>query len=154
MVARQRFARLELDLKTAAVLAAVAVAREQERVRHLASETTGHVNEARETDHRWTRERQPLGTNDTIEISFYDFSLSVDDQPQCTAQWDHRQWLERSIQCQTTNDQALLLGKPTKIYRRCTTSNATTPAVAGNSFYPAKRSFGEPLTTVADRWFR
>jgi hypothetical protein len=94
------------------------------------------VNEPRETDHRWTRERQSLGTNYTIKIGFYNFSLSVDHQPQGAAQWDHRQWLERSIQCQTTNDQALLLGKRTKKYSCCTTSNATTPALAGNSFYP------------------
>src|SRR5947209_6699473 len=116
MIAGQRLARLELDLETATVLAAIPIAREEEGVRNLAAETTRDVNEARQANDRWTRQRQLLRANDTIRISFDNFCFAIDDESQGATQWYHRQRLERSIQCQTTNDQALLLGKPTQIY--------------------------------------
>src|SRR3984893_12127528 len=116
VVACQRFPRLELDLKTSAVLAAVAVAREQEGVRNLPAEAAWDMDEAHEPDYRRARQRQPLGANHAIRVCLDDFRLPIDNQPQRAAHRDHRQWLKRSIQCQTTNDQALLLGEPTKIY--------------------------------------
>lgn len=116
MVACQRLAWLELDLQAAAVLAAIPIAREQEGVGDLATEATRNVNEARQADYGWARQRQLLGANDAIGIRFYNFGFTIDDESQGATQWYHRQRLERSIQCQTTNDQALLLGKPTQIY--------------------------------------
>jgi hypothetical protein len=74
------------------------------------------VNEAHEADDDGTRKRQSLGPNDAIGVSLDDFRLSINNQPQGAAKRNHRQGLKRSIQCQTTNDQALLLEKLTKIY--------------------------------------
>jgi len=108
------------------------------------------VNEAHEADNHRTRKRQLLGTNDAIGIRLDDLRLSINHQPQGAAQRNHGQRLERSIQCQTTNDQALLLGKPTKIDNCYTTSIATTPAVAGNSFYTSKTSIAGPLNSIAE----
>src|SRR6266568_7199960 len=126
MVAREGFARFELDLKASAVLAAVPVARKQEGVRHLSAEAARDVDEARQPNHSRTRKRQPLGSNYTLKICLDDLRLPIDHQPQCAAQRHHRQRLERSIQCQTANDQALLLGKPTKIYNSYNTTTRLT----------------------------
>ena len=60
VVARERLARLELRHVAAAVLAHVAVAREEERVRHLPAETPRHVDELREADYGWPRHGQSL----------------------------------------------------------------------------------------------
>jgi hypothetical protein len=116
VIARKRFTRLELDLEAAAVLTAIAIARKEEGVRHLAAEPSRDVNEAHKADDHRTRKRQSFGPNDTIGVSLDDFRLSINNQPQGAAKRNHRQGLKRSIQCQTTNDQALLPGKPTKIY--------------------------------------
>jgi hypothetical protein len=150
VIARQGFTRLELDLKAAAVLAAVAIARKEKGVRHLAAETTGDVNEAREANDHWTRKRQSLGPNDAIGVSLDDLGLSINHQPQGAAQRNHRQRFKRSIQCQTTNDQALLLGKPTKIYNWYTTAINTTPAVAGNSLCSRETSLAGPLNSIGE----
>jgi hypothetical protein len=116
VIARQRFTRLELDLEAATVLTAIAIARKEEGVRHLAAESARDVNEAHEADDDGTRKRQSLGPNDAIGVSLDDFRLSINNQPQGAAKRNHRQGLKRSIQCQTTNDQALLPEKLTKIY--------------------------------------
>ena len=116
VIAGEGFARLELDLQPAAVLTAIAIARKEEGVRYLTAKAARDVDEAREPDHGWTRERQFLGADYAVGISFDDLRFSIDHQPQCAAKRNHRQRLKRSIQCQTTNDQALLLGKPTQIY--------------------------------------
>jgi hypothetical protein len=116
VVTGQRFARLELDLKATAVLAAIPIARKEKGVRHLAAEPAGDVNESREADDHRTRKGQSLGSNDAISVCLDDLRFPIDHQPQGAAQRNHRQGLERSIQCQTTNDQALLLGKPANIY--------------------------------------
>jgi hypothetical protein len=52
------------------------------------------MDEAHEPDHRRARQRQPLGANHAIRICLDDFRLSIDHQPQRTAQRDHRQWLK------------------------------------------------------------
>ena len=81
MVARQRLARLELDLKTAAILAAVAIAREEEGVRHLAAETAGHVDEPRQPDDCRARQRQPFGANHPVRVRLDYLGFAVNDQP-------------------------------------------------------------------------
>jgi len=55
MIAREELPALELPSMTATVLARVIVSGEQEGVRDLAAESTRHMNEAHEPDHR--RER-------------------------------------------------------------------------------------------------
>src|SRR5678810_681208 len=50
VVTRQRFAGLELREMTAAVLAAIVIAREEERVRHLPAEAARHVDELGEAN--------------------------------------------------------------------------------------------------------
>ena len=85
MVARQGFARLELDLKPSAILAAVAVAREEESIRHLAAEAARDVDEARQPDYRRPRKRQPLGANYAVRICLDDLCLTIDHEPQRAA---------------------------------------------------------------------
>ena len=106
MVACERLARLELDLVSAAVLAAIAVSREQEGVGHLPAESPGHVDEPRQPDDKRTWQRQSLGADHPIGISFDDFRFSVNDQPQRSSERHHGERLERSVQCKTAYDQA------------------------------------------------
>src|SRR5437870_10177501 len=56
MVAREGFARLELDLKASAVLTAVASAREEEGVRYLSAEAAWDVDEPHQSNHCRTRQ--------------------------------------------------------------------------------------------------
>ena len=81
VIARERFARLQLDLKPAAVLAAVAIAREEERVGDLAAESAGDVNEPRQPDDCRARKRESLGADHLVVICLDDLGLSVNDQP-------------------------------------------------------------------------
>ena len=60
VVARQRFTGLELREVTAAILAAIVIAREEERVRHLAAEAPRHVNELGKPDDGRPGQRQSL----------------------------------------------------------------------------------------------
>src|ERR1043165_290256 len=97
MIARQRLARLELHHVPAAVLAAVMVAREQERVRDLPAEAPRDVNELREANDRRPRQREALGADNAIRIGLDDLSLAVDDQTQSAPHGHHRERLERSV---------------------------------------------------------
>ena len=106
VVARERLARLELDRRAAAVLAAVVIAREQEGVRHLPAEAPRHVDELRQPDDRGARHREPLGAHDAVVIRFDDLGLAVDHEAKRPTHRDHGQRLERRIQCQTANDHA------------------------------------------------
>src|SRR5262245_39772325 len=63
VVAGERLTRLELHHVAAAVLAAVAVSREQEGVRHLPPEAPRHVDELGESDDGGTWERESLGAD-------------------------------------------------------------------------------------------
>src|SRR5512138_3504930 len=108
MVAGERFARLELELKTPAVLAAIAIAREEEGVGDLAAELARHVDESRKPDDEGTRQGQSLGADYPFGICLDDFSLPIDHQPQRSSERHHGKRLERSVQCETTYDQAPL----------------------------------------------
>jgi len=93
MVARQRFARLELSDMPAAVLAPVVVAREQERVRHLPAKPPGDVHELGQPDDGRPRHRKSLRANEAIGISLDDFRFAVDDESQCAPHGHHCQRL-------------------------------------------------------------
>jgi len=97
VIACERFARLELGHVTAAVLTAIRVAREQERVGDVASKTTRHVHEPRQANDSRARNRQPFGSHDPIVVGLDDFRLTVDHQPQRALHRNHRQWFERRI---------------------------------------------------------
>lgn len=108
VVTRERFAGLQLDLVSSTVLAAIAIAREQERVGYLAPETPRNMDEPRKTNDERAWQRQSLGADNPLGICFDDFCLSVDDQPQRSSERHHRKRLERSVQCETAYDQAPL----------------------------------------------
>src|SRR6476620_2446161 len=82
MVARQRLARLELDLHSPAVLTTVAITREQERVRHLTAETAGDVNEPGKANDGGARQRQPFRAHYALRIGLHYLGLSVDHEPE------------------------------------------------------------------------
>lgn len=79
MVAREGLARLELDLKSPAVLAAVSVAREEKRVGHLAAESARHVDEAHEPDDRRARQGKPLGADHSVGVRLHYLGLTIND---------------------------------------------------------------------------
>lgn len=106
VIARERFARLELDLQSAAILTAIPVAREEECVGDLSAEAAGHVDEARKPDDHGARQCQSLGADYPFGICFDDFGFPINDQPQRSPERHHRKRLERSVQCKTTYDQA------------------------------------------------
>src|SRR5436190_17675862 len=118
VIARERFARLELGHVAAAVLTAVLIAREEERVRHVAPEPARHVYEARESDDGRARNREPLRSNETIVIGLDDFSFTVDHQPQRALHRNHCQWLERSIERQASENHVLKLRLFPGLYKR------------------------------------
>src|SRR5260221_1397575 len=97
MIARQRFARLELELHPTAVLTAVAVARKKKGVRHLTTESPRYVNETRKADYGGARECKPLGAYYTLSVGLDNLGLSVDHQPESAPHGHHRQGLERCI---------------------------------------------------------
>ncbi len=97
MVARQTLALPQLLLRAAAELAAVVVARKQERVRDLAAEAARDVDEAHQADDRGARHRQALAM-DRRALGLDHLGLAVNDQPQRPAHGHHGQWLKRRIE--------------------------------------------------------
>jgi len=81
----------------AAVLAAIAVAGEEEGVRHLAAEAARHVNELHEPDDRGARQREALRAHEPPWIALDDFCLAVEHKPKRPTHGYHGQRLERSI---------------------------------------------------------
>src|SRR5438105_2906806 len=108
VVAGQRLAWLEIRLHPAAVLTAIVVAREEERVRDLATEAARDVDELHQPDDRWARQSQPFRSNDALTIRLHDFRLPVDDEAERAAHRNHGQRLERRVQSQATDDQTNL----------------------------------------------
>jgi len=97
MVARERLTRLELRHVPAAVLTAIVVASEQERVRHMAPKATRDVHEPREANDGGTRDAETFRPDDPIVISLDDLGLSIDHQPQRALQRNHGKWFKGSI---------------------------------------------------------
>ena len=78
MVARQRFPRLELRDVAATVLATIVIAREQERVRDLATEAARDVDELRQPNDGWPRHCETLRAHDAVVIRLDDLGFTVD----------------------------------------------------------------------------
>jgi len=91
VIARERLARLELRDVASTVLAAIVIAREQERVRHLSAEPPRNVNELCESDDRRARQREPLRSNDAIMVRLDNLGFAVDDEAKGPSHRDHRQ---------------------------------------------------------------
>ena len=112
VIASERFARPQLDRGAATVLAAISIASEEKGVGDLAAETTGHVNEPRQSNDRRARHSQPFRANDASLIRFHNLGLAVDDEPESAFDRHHRQRLERGVQCETPQHHASLLLSP------------------------------------------
>jgi hypothetical protein len=112
VIASERFTRPQLDRRAATVLAAISVASEEKGVGDLAAETTGHVNEPRQSNDRRARHSQPFRANDASLIRFHNLGLAVDDEPESAFDRHHRQRLERGVQCETPQYHASLLLSP------------------------------------------
>jgi len=113
VVARQRLAGLELDLQAAAVLTAVAVAREEEGVRNLAAEAAWNMDEAHQPDHRRAR-----SVNFSERTTRSESASTISAFPSITSRRARaaaplsKAQTKRSVP--DNHDQALLLGKLTK----------------------------------------
>src|SRR6185437_9941561 len=101
MIARERLPTLERGLFPAAELARVAIAREEERVGHLAAELARHVDEAREANDRRVRNREAFGSNQLVRIRLHDLRLPVQQESERTTYRNHRQRFERSVESKT-----------------------------------------------------
>jgi hypothetical protein len=106
VIAREGLAKLQLGGVAAAVLTAVAIAREEEGVRHLPPEPPRNVDELREANDGRPRHRKSLGADDFVMIRFDDFGLPIDHEAKCSSHRDHGERLERRIQSQAANDHA------------------------------------------------
>ena len=62
-----------------------------------------HVNERLETDDRGTREREALGVNRASAVRFDDLGLAIDNEAKGATERNHREGLERRVQCETTD---------------------------------------------------
>jgi len=91
VIARERLARLELRDVASTVLAAIVIAREQERVRHLSAEPPRNVNELCESNDRRARQSEPLRSNDAIMVRLDNLGFAVDDEAKGPSHRDHRQ---------------------------------------------------------------
>ena len=105
VIAGERLARAQLHRWTAAVLAGVVVAREEERVRDLAAEPARHVNELREADDDRAADTRAARIAPAPVVGFDDLRLAVDHEAQCPSQRHHRQGLERRVQRQAAEHQ-------------------------------------------------
>src|SRR6185312_16522888 len=101
MVARERFASLECGLLAAAELTGVAIAREKERVRHLAAELARHVDETREADYSRVRNREAFGSDQLVRIRLHNLRLPIQQESERTTYRNHRQRFERSVESKT-----------------------------------------------------
>ncbi len=109
VIASERLTWPQLDRGAATVLAAISVASEEKSVGDLSAETTGYVNEPRQSDDRRARHSKPFRPNDASLIRFHNLGLAVDDEPERAVDRHHRQRLERGVQCETPQHHASLL---------------------------------------------
>ena len=108
MIPGQTLPMLQLELTPVAVLAAVVVPSEEERVGNLTAETARDVDELRQANDRGARQCQTLRAYGPSRVSLDNLGLSVNDQTQCALEGHHRQGLERRVQRQATNYHAIL----------------------------------------------
>ena len=100
VIPRQALAVPQLALAPMAVLAAVAVAGEEECVGDLAAEAAGDVDELDQPDDGWFGKCEPFASDDVARVRFDDLGLALDDQPKGPADRDHGQRLEGGVQRQ------------------------------------------------------
>ena len=79
MIAREALAVPQLGLSPVAVLAAVAIASEEECVGDLAAETAGNVNELDQAYYRGFGKRESFTSNAVVPVRFDDLGLALDD---------------------------------------------------------------------------
>jgi hypothetical protein len=87
----------EVSPMTAAVLAPVSVAREQERVGHLATEAPWNVHVPHEADHDGGWMVRGLGPEGTVLVDLEGFRLAIDHEAEGPADRDDRKWLEGCV---------------------------------------------------------
>ena len=97
VIPRQALAVPQLELAPMAVLAAVAVASEEECVGDLATEAAGDVDELDQPDDGWFRECQAFASDDVARVRFDDLGLALDHQTQGPPDRDHRQRLKGGV---------------------------------------------------------
>jgi hypothetical protein len=97
MIARETLPVPQIELTPVAVLAAVAIASEEECVGDLAAEAAGDVHELDQAYDRRFRERQPFTSNDVAPIRFYDLGFALDHQPDGAPDRDHGQRLKGGV---------------------------------------------------------
>ena len=100
VVPGEAFAVAQIGLAPVAVLAAVAIASEEECVGDLAAEAAGNVDEFDEPDDRWFGKCQAFASDDVTGIRFDDLGFALDDQTEGSPDRDHGQRLERGVQRQ------------------------------------------------------
>ena len=101
MVPGQALARLQLDMSAMTILAAVAVASEQESIGDLTAEAAGNVDELDEADDDRFGQRQPGTSNEVKAVGLDDFRLALDDETKRPTHGYHGQRLERRIESET-----------------------------------------------------
>jgi len=79
---------------SAAVLTAIAITSEQERVRDLSAETPRYVNELREANDDGPWHRESLGADNFVLIRFDNFGLPIDHEAESPPHRDHGERLE------------------------------------------------------------
>jgi len=87
----------QVGLAPVAILAAVAVASEEECIGDLTAEAAGDVDELDQAYDRRFWERQPFTSNDVAPIRFYDLGFALDYQPEGTPDRDHGQRLKGGV---------------------------------------------------------
>jgi len=106
VVAGKRLTHLQLRRVPAAILATIAIASEEEGVRHLPAKAPWHVDELGEADDGRAWHRESLGADDLVLIRFDNFGLAINHEAERSPHRDHGERLERRIQSQTANDHA------------------------------------------------
>jgi len=101
VISRQALPVPKISLSPMAVLAAVAIASEEECVGDLAAEAAGNVDELDEPYYRWFGKCQPFASDVIATVRLDDLRLALDYESESAPQRDHCKWLEGGVQCQT-----------------------------------------------------
>jgi hypothetical protein len=101
VIPRETLPVAEVGLAPVTVLAAVAIASEEECVGDLTAEAAGNVDELDQSYDRWFRKRQPFASDDVTPVRFDDLGFALDYQPEGTPDRDHGQRLKGGVQRQT-----------------------------------------------------
>jgi hypothetical protein len=87
----------QIELASVAILAAVAIASEEECVGDLAAEAAGDVDELDESYDRRFWQRQTFASNAVAPIRFDDLGFALDHQPEGAPDRDHGQRLKGGV---------------------------------------------------------